>query len=88
MHVSFWAVFKFFYRQTQWDTFGGLCGVCGDQYDKPHPQDNENTGTYGVGIIAGQYTAGSVIDVNVVLTTNHMGHFQFRYVFDLGLFCK
>ncbi|KAJ3649527.1 hypothetical protein Zmor_021267 [Zophobas morio] len=64
-------------KSTQWDQFGGQCGVCGDKYDDPHPQANENTGTYGRGIIAGQYTAGSIIDINVVLTTNHMGYFEF-----------
>jgi hypothetical protein len=48
--------------------------------DDPHPQDNENTGKYGKGIIAKQYTSGSVIDIEVLLTTNHMGYFNFRYV--------
>ncbi|RZC40868.1 Chitin bind 3 domain containing protein, partial [Asbolus verrucosus] len=62
---------------TQWDSFGGKCGVCGDQYDDPHPQANENTGKYGRGIIAREYTAGSVIDINILLTTNHMGFFNF-----------
>jgi hypothetical protein len=61
----------------QWDYFGGKCGVCGDRYDDPHPQDNENTGKYGKGIIAKQYTSGSVIDIEVLLTTNHMGYFNF-----------
>jgi hypothetical protein len=66
--------------KEQWDYFGGKCGVCGDRYDDPHPQDNENTGKYGKGIIAKQYTSGSVIDIEVLLTTNHMGYFNFRYV--------
>ncbi|CAH1365703.1 hypothetical protein MTP99_001969 [Tenebrio molitor] len=62
---------------VQWDQFDGKCGVCGDQYDKPHPQDNENTGKYGKGIIAKEYTAGSTIDIEILLTTNHMGDFTF-----------
>ena len=59
---------------------GCKCGVCGDRYNEPHPQPNENTGKYGQGIIAAEYTAGSVIDVHIRLTTNHKGFFNFRYV--------
>jgi hypothetical protein len=71
-----------FIFKVQWEVFAGNCGVCGDRYDDPHPQDNENTGTYGRGIIAKEYRSGSVIDIEVLLTTNHMGHFHFRYVSD------
>ncbi|RZB84929.1 uncharacterized protein BDFB_010861 [Asbolus verrucosus] len=62
---------------VQWNTFGGKCGVCGDKYDTPHPQDNENTGKYGQGKVVRQYSAGSVADVQIVLTTNHLGYFNF-----------
>ncbi|RZC40731.1 uncharacterized protein BDFB_012617 [Asbolus verrucosus] len=64
-------------KPTQWDIFGGKCGVCGDRYDDPHPQANENTGIYGQGIIAKEYVSGSIIDVQIELTTNHMGFFNF-----------
>ncbi|CAH1163501.1 unnamed protein product [Phaedon cochleariae] len=56
---------------------GGKCGVCGDSYTDPHPQDNENTGKYGVGIIAGTYEAGSVVEVLIHLTANHLGEFTY-----------
>ncbi|XP_050503956.1 uncharacterized protein LOC126882922 [Diabrotica virgifera virgifera] len=56
---------------------GGKCGVCGDPYTDPHPQANENTGIYGQGIIAGTYAPGSVIEVLIVLTANHLGNFTY-----------
>ncbi|XP_044746681.1 uncharacterized protein LOC123308179 [Coccinella septempunctata] len=62
---------------VQWNTFGGKCGVCGDRYDKPHPQDNENTGKYGKMGIARTYKSGEIIDVQIRLTTNHLGYFQY-----------
>ncbi|XP_044264652.1 uncharacterized protein LOC123011330 [Tribolium madens] len=62
---------------VQWASMGGKCGVCGDKYDDPHPQANENTGKYGQGIIAAEYKSGSSIDVEVLLTTNHKGFFNF-----------
>nr|XP_023027781.1 uncharacterized protein LOC111515816 [Leptinotarsa decemlineata] len=55
----------------------GKCGVCGDRYSDPHPQDNENTGKYGVGIIGGTYQSGTVINVTVLLTANHLGSFTY-----------
>ena len=56
----------------------GNCGVCGDPYNSPHPQDNENTGKYGQGKVVRQYSSGSVIDVQVYLSGNHLGNFVFR----------
>lgn len=56
---------------------GGNCGLCGDSYTDPHPQDNENTGKYGAGLISGKYEAGSVINVTIRLTANHLGTFTY-----------
>lgn len=67
-----------FFLQTQYRVNGGKCGVCGDSYSDPHPQDNENTGRYGKGIIAAKYQAGSVIDIKIKLTANHLGTFTYR----------
>ena len=36
------------------------CGICGDPATDPVPRPNENGGTYGNGVIAGNYTAGQV----------------------------
>ncbi|XP_044745595.1 uncharacterized protein LOC123307378 [Coccinella septempunctata] len=62
---------------VQWDTFGGKCGVCGDVYNQPHPQENENTGKYGKFGVVRTYKAGSTIDVGVLLTTSHRGNFKY-----------
>ncbi|XP_068895525.1 uncharacterized protein [Tenebrio molitor] len=62
---------------VQWHQYDGKCGLCGDEFGKPHPQANENTGTYGQGKVVREYTSGSVIDVQVLLTTNHLGFFNF-----------
>ncbi|CAH1999647.1 unnamed protein product [Acanthoscelides obtectus] len=56
---------------------GGRCGICGDSFDAPHPQDNENTGLYGDGTIVAEYKNGSVIDVHIQITANHRGHFTY-----------
>lgn len=64
--------------QTQWDTFNGKCGVCGDPYDAPHPQDNENTGLYGKFGPIETYKAGAVVNVTILLTSNHNGVFTYR----------
>lgn len=65
----------------QWSEAGGKCGVCGDPFNAPHPQDNENTGKYGQGKIVASYPEGSVVDVNVLLTANHKGYFNYTCVF-------
>ncbi|KAJ8924206.1 hypothetical protein NQ315_006997 [Exocentrus adspersus] len=54
---------------------GLKCGVCGDPYTAPHPQDNENTGKYGIGVVMKTYQSGSAIDVQVRLASNHQGKF-------------
>lgn len=64
--------------KVQFDLNGGRCGVCGDSYNSTHPQDNENTGKFGQGIIAAAYASGTVIDVHVNLTANHKGTFNYR----------
>ncbi|KAK4884510.1 hypothetical protein RN001_000781 [Aquatica leii] len=62
---------------VQWDLNNGKCGVCGDPYGDPVPRKNENTGTYGLGYIVATYPSGSVIDVNIRLTANHLGKFKY-----------
>uniref|UniRef100_A0A8D8EZG2 (northern house mosquito) hypothetical protein n=1 Tax=Culex pipiens TaxID=7175 RepID=A0A8D8EZG2_CULPI len=63
---------------TQWDKNGGKCGLCGDNYADEMPRMNELGGTYGQGEIVQQYRKGGVIDVKVMVTANHMGHFEFN----------
>ncbi|XP_022664604.1 uncharacterized protein LOC111251826 isoform X2 [Varroa destructor] len=54
------------------------CGVCGDPYDAPSPQDNAMGGKYYTGIITKNYSAGEEITATVELTANHDGFFEFK----------
>ncbi|KAL3286483.1 hypothetical protein HHI36_000989 [Cryptolaemus montrouzieri] len=62
---------------VQWGTFGGKCGVCGDPFDAPHPQENENTGLYGKFGPVRNYSPGSVINIKIQLTFSHKGKFKY-----------
>ncbi|CAC5362915.1 unnamed protein product [Mytilus coruscus] len=55
---------------------GGKCGVCGDPYQGPYP--NEAGGIYAKGIIARTYKSGQDISVKIQITANHLGWFEFR----------
>ena len=46
--------------QHQYDTQGGLCGICGDPYDEPQPRTHEIGGPYYKGILVRNYAAGQV----------------------------
>lgn len=61
---------------VQWDQNGGQCGVCGDAYKGK--REHEAGGEYARGIIGRRYTAGQEIDVEVELTANHYGNFEFK----------
>jgi len=62
----------------QFEDNGGKCGVCGDSWEDPHPQPHETGGYFGNRIISRTYVKGSYIDLEVELTANHQGHFQFK----------
>ncbi len=56
---------------------GSKCSVCGDNFfakNKPH----ETGGTFAKGVIVKTYTMGSTIDVEITITANHQGYFQFK----------
>ncbi|XP_043286017.1 uncharacterized protein [Venturia canescens] len=55
----------------------GRCGVCGDDFSLPQPRANENGGKFGKGIIVKTYRARSKIKVDVELTANHKGYYEF-----------
>lgn len=66
--------------QNQWGLNGGRCGVCGDPYQQ-NPRENEAGGKYATGIISRCYRyfpTGQIIAVQVDLTVNHFGYFEFR----------
>ena len=54
----------------------GLCGICGDPYDGE--RTSEAGGLYANGIIAANYTMGDTIEVQVEITSLHLGYFEFR----------
>lgn len=60
----------------QWNANGGQCGVCGESFDKP--QQYMKGGSKYLGKIVRTYTAGSEIDIEIKLTANHKGVFEFR----------
>jgi len=69
-----------------WDDTGVWCGnqqqnqqfsTCGRCGDAPGQSHAARGGRYDKGIITGTYNAGQQIDVNVRMTANHRGHFQF-----------
>ncbi|XP_060075035.1 uncharacterized protein LOC132554743 [Ylistrum balloti] len=60
---------NFIYQRQQ-------CGICGDPYQGP--RNNEAGGRYAQGIIGRHYTSGQTIDINVEITANHLGYFEFR----------
>ncbi|XP_015518735.1 uncharacterized protein LOC107223546 [Neodiprion lecontei] len=62
----------------QWSENSGQCGICGDDYALKQPRPNENTGTYGNGIIVATYEQGSWVNLTVMITANHRGYFNFN----------
>lgn len=63
---------------VQYELNEGKCGVCGDPWNERTPRAHEDFGTYGKGIITGNYTNGQVFNVSVQLTAAHLGYFEFR----------
>merc|ERR1712086_1211959 len=63
---------------VQWESNGGKCGVCGDNYQDGVPRAHETGGKFGNKIISGAYTAGEVIDIEVEIIANHWGYFELK----------
>ncbi|XP_017873551.1 PREDICTED: uncharacterized protein LOC108620995 [Drosophila arizonae] len=64
-----------FWKQTE---NNGNCGLCGDDYSLSPPRPNELGGKFGAGVIVKSYIGGGVIEINVLITANHLGHFSFH----------
>lgn len=62
----------------QWEDNGGKCGICGDPYDEPEPRTYEKGGQKYLGKIVRTYKKNTEIPVDVILTANHWGTFEFR----------
>ncbi|XP_058823910.1 uncharacterized protein LOC131684787 [Topomyia yanbarensis] len=63
---------------AQWEQNGGKCGLCGDNFADSTPRLHELGGHFGQGTIVRNYTMGAVIEVKVMITANHQGHFEFN----------
>ena len=63
---------------VQWESNGGKCGVCGDNYQDGVPRAHETGGKFGNKIISGTYTAGEIIDIEVEIIANHWGYFELK----------
>ncbi|CAG0925203.1 unnamed protein product [Notodromas monacha] len=64
--------------QVQWNQNEGRCGICGDAFNESTPRTHEVNGIYANGIIVDSYTVGAIVNVQVEITVNHKGYFQFR----------
>ncbi|KAL4240458.1 hypothetical protein ACF0H5_001250 [Mactra antiquata] len=62
--------------QVQYEQNGGKCGICGDVYNGPRP--NEPPGKFANGLIVRKYSPGDVITVIIELTANHKGWMEFK----------
>ncbi|KAJ8686474.1 hypothetical protein QAD02_022268 [Eretmocerus hayati] len=61
---------------VQWVQNEGKCGVCGDPYHYDEPRPHEAGGEFAKGTITRRYQVGQEIDVEVELTSNHLGYFE------------
>ncbi|XP_060078313.1 uncharacterized protein LOC132557801 [Ylistrum balloti] len=62
---------------TQWGYPNkGKCGICGDPYNGA--RRNEAGGKYATGLITRKYLEGQTVELDVEVTANHLGWFEFR----------
>jgi len=62
---------------NQWNVNNGKCGICGDPWNGPRESEAPG-GRYATGTIVAKYTEGQIIDIDVRITTNHKGWFEFK----------
>ncbi|CAF1031660.1 unnamed protein product, partial [Brachionus calyciflorus] len=63
-------------KETQWAQNGGKCGICGDNYSGPRKFELGGVGYTGFKVR--HYSQGQTINVQVEVTANHLGYFEFR----------
>jgi len=63
---------------VQYDTYGGLCGICGDPWGQNPRAHEAPGGIYATGIIGKSYRQGSYIPIIVDITANHQGYIEFK----------
>lgn len=64
-------------KNHQWRVNDGKCSICGEAWDKPNKLWEKGGANY-LGKVLRQYKTGSVMDVHVEISANHLGHFEFR----------
>ncbi|MEO2194042.1 MAG: lytic polysaccharide monooxygenase [bacterium] len=57
---------------------GGLHGLAGDPWDQAVPRDHEAGGKFYRAGVYSTVVQGSVLDIEILTTTNHYGRFEFR----------
>ena len=77
--ADFASVIKSNYNDNE-NNCGGLsyqisqnykCGVCGDSVGATEPRNHEDRGKFGLGIVAAQYEANSVVTTQSQITAHH-----------------
>ena len=56
----------------------GKCGICGDPWFAEPREHEAPNGTFATGTITAGYSQGQTIDVQIEITANHKGLFEFR----------
>ena len=68
----------------QFKVADGKCGICGDPWFAD-PRDHEApNGRFATGTITASYNQGQTIDVQIDITANHKGFFEFKLCPNVG----
>ena len=62
----------------QFNVADGNCGICGDPWFADPREHEAPNGKYATGTITAAYDQGQTIDVQIDITANHKGLFEFR----------
>ena len=56
----------------------GKCGICGDPWFAEPREHEAPDGKFATGTITAEYSQGQTIDIQIDITANHKGFFEFR----------
>lgn len=63
---------------VQYGVYGGMCGLCGDPYGGPRPNEPGPDNVYATGTIVANYTQGQSVAVKIHISASHLGYHEFR----------
>ena len=63
---------------NQYNKADGKCGICGDDWFADPREHEAPGGLFAKGTIVESYTSGQTIPMQVEITANHWGHFEFK----------